>query len=231
MADYIFGYGSLMSRESRTATDKGALGAWPATVKGYLRGWFHKFSNSNSISPTFLGVVAMDEQSANGIIYKTDDIKATDQRENGYTREEVDKTKIQWRGPSLKLTDLDKVWIYVSDKDYRDNAGPEEGNPIAQSYVDICITGCFEADEIANTLQTSPGFDSPFANEFIKLTSHWGYWVNDRTTPRRPWVHQPNAGRIDSILKANIPEVYNNIKADSMKQGKTKEEFDPNISL
>jgi hypothetical protein len=37
---YIFGYGSLIERESRIATWPSAELAWPVVIKGIARGWF-----------------------------------------------------------------------------------------------------------------------------------------------------------------------------------------------
>ena len=39
MTSYVFGYGSLLERASRTRTNPDAVGAWPARVTGYQRGW------------------------------------------------------------------------------------------------------------------------------------------------------------------------------------------------
>jgi len=45
MTDYVFGYGSLLERASRTRTNPDAVGAWPARVTGYSRGWYHQFAD------------------------------------------------------------------------------------------------------------------------------------------------------------------------------------------
>ena len=46
MTNYVFGYGSLLERASRTRTNPDAVGAWPAHVTGYQRGWFHQFADN-----------------------------------------------------------------------------------------------------------------------------------------------------------------------------------------
>jgi len=56
---YVFGYGSLIERASRTRTNPDAVGAWPARVTGYRRGWFHQFTKSDNVasSCTYLGAI------------------------------------------------------------------------------------------------------------------------------------------------------------------------------
>ena len=45
MTNYVFGYGSLLERASRMRTNPDAIGAWPARLTGYSRGWYHQFAN------------------------------------------------------------------------------------------------------------------------------------------------------------------------------------------
>jgi len=53
---YIFGYGSLIERESRMRTWPSAEFASPVVVKGIARGWFDQ-TDVPSWSPTYLGGV------------------------------------------------------------------------------------------------------------------------------------------------------------------------------
>jgi cation transport regulator ChaC len=68
MADYVFGYGSLLERAPRTRTNPDAVGAWPARVTGYQRGWFHQFADHAGSSCTFLGAVKAAGETINGAI-------------------------------------------------------------------------------------------------------------------------------------------------------------------
>jgi cation transport regulator ChaC len=43
---YVFGYGSLIDKESRTRTNPEAVDTRPARVTGYQRGWFHQFAGN-----------------------------------------------------------------------------------------------------------------------------------------------------------------------------------------
>ncbi|MGA7317921.1 MAG: gamma-glutamylcyclotransferase family protein [Silvibacterium sp.] len=65
---YVFGYGSLIERASRTRTNPDAFAAWPARVTGYRRGWFHQFANNVGSTCTYLGAVAKAGATINGVI-------------------------------------------------------------------------------------------------------------------------------------------------------------------
>src|SRR5215475_13419124 len=85
MTNYVFGYGSLLERASRTRTNPDAVGAWPARVTGYQRGWFHQFADNVGSTCTFLGAEKAKGKAINGVVYAVSDIEATKQRETGYT--------------------------------------------------------------------------------------------------------------------------------------------------
>src|SRR5262249_27037949 len=95
MADYVFGYGSLLERASRTRTNPDAIGAWPARVTGYQRGWFHQFADNIGSTCTYLGAVKAQGHTINGVVYAVNDIVATKQRETGYTAIELTQGEIE----------------------------------------------------------------------------------------------------------------------------------------
>ena len=66
---YIFGYGSLIERESRMATWPSAQFASPVIVKGVARGWFDQ-TDVPSWSPTYLGGIAEANAETNGVIFR-----------------------------------------------------------------------------------------------------------------------------------------------------------------
>lgn len=71
-----------------------------------------------------------------------------------------------------------------------------------QSYVDVCISGCLEVEQLFPKAKSME-----FASDFIKSTFYWcSYWVNDRIFPRRPFIYRPNAYEIDKLLKDNLPD-------------------------
>jgi hypothetical protein len=40
-------------------------------------------------------------------------------------------------------------------------------------------------------------------------------WVNDRVYPRRPFVVQPKAFQIDSLLSRELPQYFSRIRIES----------------
>jgi hypothetical protein len=195
---YVFGYGSLIERASRTRTNPDAVGAWPARVTGYQRGWFHQFANNVGSSCTYLGAVTMPEATINGVIYKVADFEKTKERETGYTADPV-KGAIEMLDGGAPW-DRGEVYIFISNpEDISKTKEPTPAFPIVESYVDICINGCLEIEALYRTA-------SGFVQEFIQTTTGWNkYWVNDRLYPRRPFIYAPNASAIDQALqKGNV---------------------------
>jgi hypothetical protein len=198
MTAYVFGYGSLLERASRTRTNPDAVGAWPARVTGYQRGWFHQFADHVGSSCTYLGAVAAASQTINGVVYRVADFESTKQRETGYTATLLKDNEIAMLdggGPLERGKDI-QVYIFVSNPDSISKTGkPTPTFPIVQSYVDLCINGCLELEAIYRTAKG-------FTQEFIRTTTAWtSDWVNDRIYPRRPFIYAPNASAIDNALK------------------------------
>jgi hypothetical protein len=191
---YVFGYGSLIERASRTRTNPEAVYAWPARVAGYQRGWFHQFANYVGSTCTYLGAIENPEATVNGVIYKVSDFAATEERETGYTATLVKGkiTMLDGGGP----WDREDVYIFLSDpKDISKTKEPTADVPMVQSYVDICVNGCLE---IEGLYRGAGGF----VQEFIKSSTGWNkYWVNDRIYPRRPFIYCPNGTTIDKALQ------------------------------
>jgi hypothetical protein len=199
MTNYVFGYGSLLERASRTRTNPDAVGAWPARVTDYQRGWFHQFADSVGSSCTFLGAEKAKGQTINGVVYAVSDIEATKQRETGYTAVQLaaDEILMQDGSGPLKVSDDLNVYIFVSNPaSISKTKEPTLNFPMVQSYVDICINGCLELESLYRAVRGS------FTQEFIRTTTGWNAnWVNDRVYPRRPFIYAPNASAIDKALK------------------------------
>ena len=156
MADYVFGYGSLLERASRTRTNPDAVGAWPARVTGYQRGWFHQFADSVGSTCTYLGAEKVQGQTINGVVYAVSDIEATKQREMGYTAVQLAAGDIVMLDGGTPLTvgaDV-QVYIFVSNPDsISKTKEPTPKFPMVQSYVDICINGCLELEALHRTVK------------------------------------------------------------------------------
>jgi hypothetical protein len=191
---YVFGYGSLIERESRTRTNSEAAAAWPARVTGYERGWFHQFANYVGSTCTYLGAIENPAATINGVIYKVDDFEKTKDRETGYTATCITGviTMLDGGGP----WDRGDVFIFLSNPDdVSKTKEPTPEVPMVQSYVDICVNGCLEIEALYRTA-------TGYVQEFIRTSSGWNeYWVNDRLYPRRPFIYRSNAITIDKALQ------------------------------
>ena len=201
---WIIGYGSLMDRASRTRQAPRAQAAFPVQVAGFSVGWFHQFKATadRSLSPTFLGAQQSENAICGGVIYKVteSDLKATDDRETGYTRASVPLGAITLlTGTGVALQRDDRFWIYVSMEDYI--GVPGKTFPLVQSYVDLCMNGTLEA------AQSYPATAGHFPGLWID-TIRWQpvsrngnvWWLNDRAYPYRASFTMPNASLIDAAL-------------------------------
>jgi hypothetical protein len=192
-AQYIFGYGSLLERESRMGTWPSAEFAAPAVVKGIARGWFDQ-TDVSSWSPTYLGGVADASAECNGVIFPVSaaEFDSYTQREVGYQPTKIDRAQVTMLDGSAAPPEGD-IWYFANtSKRY-----PSAAHPIVQSYVDVCLNGCLEI-EAAYPLAQQAGF----AERFIQTTSDWRPpWVNDRMYPWRPFVYVPRASAIDALIQ------------------------------
>ena len=202
---YIIGYGSLMQEESRKRTTPNANIAYPVKVNGYRRGWFTKGSGVG-FSTTFLGVVQSKEGALNAAIYLIDitEITTMDKREFSYCRLAVEPENY-----SLLKQDIPRssgqAWIYVNKPETIATAN--RSYPIVQSYVDIFLSGCLELEQRFGL--------KDFARQCLATTSNWStQWMNDRIYPRRPFIYQPKAGRIDQLLKEQLPQYFQHIRIE-----------------
>jgi hypothetical protein len=188
MNHYLFGYGSLISQQSRLATGKTGV-AIPVTVQGFQRAW-------NMISPEMkisgVGVVPQTDSICNGVLVEIDEseIPLFDKRElegSNYNYERLEIHQKQLVQGEIPVNS--SMWIYVVKKPLT----PTLEYPIAQSYLDVILTGCFDYGEI-------------FASEFIQLTSGWEYpWINDRNCPRYARaLSEIQESEIDRLLKSYV---------------------------
>lgn len=204
MKNYIFGYGSLIERESRLRTTPNAKAVFPVQVNGFKRGWFAR-TNVSGLTTTFLGCVEDLGSHTNGVIYEVNenDLLETDKRERGYERIKINFKDIE--DYSSQLDRSATVWIYANkftnDKIPESNF-PSKDFPIVQSYVDICLNGCLEIEAAFPIAK-----ENNFAIDFIKSTKYWSkFWVNDRIYPRRPFIYRPTAYKIDRLLQENLSD-------------------------
>jgi hypothetical protein len=190
---YIFGYGSLMQRESRRGTCARAEFASPVIVKGVARGWFDQ-TGGVSWNPTYLGGALDEDAVCNGVIFQvtSEEFSTYNQREIGYQPTKIDPSQITMLDGSQTVPEGD-IWFYG-------NTGkkfPSPEHPIVQSYVDVCLDGCLEIEAMYSLAR-----QANFAEQFIKTTSNWqSPWINDRIYPWRPFVYVPRSTQIDTLIQ------------------------------
>jgi hypothetical protein len=174
---YVFGYGSLICPNSRcmTAPEQAMKIATPVVVNGVERIWSKR---------TVRGMTAMGVQLTNdmtvqcvGVLLRVNhtELIKFDEREVGYQRRPIELSNVDTvsflshqqhyshpdHQPFMKSknenTDIDlKVWIYVPNEIFP----PSFQYPIAQSYVDTILRGCFSISD-------------EFASEFVTTTKGW----------------------------------------------------------
>jgi len=203
---YIVGYGSLMQDESRKRTSPQAGPAHPVEVAGYRRGWFAK-ADSVGYGTTYLGVTPDPNARVNAVIYnvETNELLATDQREASYCRKSVALAAIKTLEKGSFQLAGGQAWIYVNKPE--GIATPSAKSPIVQSYVDIFLSGCLEQEQRFEL--------NGFAQQCLATTRNWSeHWVNDRIYPRRPFIYQPRARQIDSLLAQQLPQYFSRIRIE-----------------
>ncbi len=144
-----------------------------------------------------------------------DELAQLDLRELGYDRVLIPIDQVQeLQEPSMMPLQAN-IWVYVQQSPQ----AVSKESPIAQSYVDIILRGCFSISE-------------DFARDFLKTTRGWHlydhddnenddkgpregnehsvHWVDDRENPlyvrADKEYSQANAHYLDRILKEHRPE-------------------------
>lgn len=230
---FIVGYGSIINTKSRLSTGADNIGnAIPVRVKrnaGLQRVW--NFQKPNVAHLTALGLQTTDGthfvdkygqnkdprnpgdtfvispdntgNTINGVLYPVyENIEAFDEREEGYFRLRLRRDQIEalsWQ--NLPAGNDVEIYIYCLNPENQSQRATFQ-LPILQTYVDVVMNGCLE-------------YGTKFAIEFIKSTEGWNkWWLNDRTTPRRPWLHQKGFKQIDRLLKTHVANVHSILPED-----------------
>jgi hypothetical protein len=201
--DFIVGYGSLINSASRNSTATAPIAAIPIRVLaafGYIRTWNERGALTHW---TALGLrkpkPGEGAETINGVLYPVDaaDLAKFDGRERSYVRVAVPKSQIEAVGWQ-PLPQSGHFWIYVPRVVAQGAPGaagngfmaPDADYPIVESYVDVVVEGGLE-------------YGPDFAHEIIETTDGWNrFWLDDRETPHRPWVHDPSAMKVDQLLAA-----------------------------
>ncbi len=190
---FIFGYGSLMNFSSLKKTifdNTDHNNTLPDSavnfdnyiqivrVKNLKRGWyFRNGSNTNKLKEPWvaLGAYECDKYICNGVIFPItqDQLKLLDLREFGYIKKILDKKNITiLKGSGIPK---DSTIYYYSILPEQINK-PSHTYPIPQTYLDICMIGTVNIDNILGNKNYE------FTKEFIKNTYDWKkkYILNNR---------------------------------------------------
>ncbi len=183
---YIFGYGSLINQESREKTGNSGT-AIPVRVQGVQRSWSQISPRSRICA---VGVIFKKGASCNGVSFlvSESELPKFDERESGYDRVLLNPHQIlRWESQKHLPG---KCWTYR----LKQPKASSQECPIAQSYIDVAMSGCLEISEA-------------FAEEFVTTTAGWSpFMLNDRANPqyRMPMQEVPFAEKIDHILKKKV---------------------------
>ena len=194
---YIFGYGSLLLKESRnqTITSDDCI---PVVLKGYKRYWGKHTTYKKKFSYSALAIKKTGNKfdKVNGILLKLNPTQMSklDSREKGYNRVILNKKNIiDFNNKNNLNLNNSIIWSYTLDK----IEIPNNKYPIIQSYLDYCILGALR---ISNR----------FAKLFIKSTfpreNALLHWNNDRLHPIRfdYKIDKKNVKKIDKLLEDNL---------------------------
>lgn len=189
---WILGYGSLLNAESRAKTVQSGT-VIPVRVLGLQRSWCIHIPNQKR---TTLGAVR-GEGSIMGLLFSIPDgeLGALDAREglDIYERVAIDPAAITVVGGG-DIPD-GTFWIYLA----RQPAPVNDEYPIAQSYLDVNLIGCFALGD-------------EWAESWVRSFDHWDVaWIDDRDQPVYPRPHtlsEDDRERIDAFLRERLPEEF-----------------------
>ena len=164
--NYLFGYGSLISEDSKRKT--GLTGkSFIVKVNDYKRSWNVLIPEEKTVG---LGIEKRQGDSCNGVMFKIDEkelLKFDERETNNYERINIPAGQIEFL--DNKSIKDGKIWVYLT----KNKGEPNKEFPIQQSYIDVILTGC---------LEISKGF----AEEFMRTTSGWKLIQDDRISPKYP---------------------------------------------
>jgi len=168
----------------------------------------------SAFNPSYTALGALFEEGYNttGLVYEVDEeeYKQTLERESagGYAVEELSPADITvLGGPALPAGAT--IAIFASKPGTTKK--PSKQVPLAMSYVDIWLTGAIQVQgqfQLEGDAYRAAcwGRYGSFLEETIKTTNSWSsYWLNDRTTPLRPYVQSPSANAIDDAMWKWVP--------------------------
>ena len=169
----VVGYGSLLSQKSRELYSNIRSFSLPVTVNGWERGWV---TRSTEEEQTYVGAYQNSHSHFNGQAFYTDIDEQLLKREQDYRFSKLRLEQIEFSPAisGLMLDMLSTCNVYVCET--LELKLPCDEFPVNSSYIDTCLTGCFEVGGIEE------------AKRFVSTTKHWPveYKQNDRLKPKYP---------------------------------------------
>jgi len=168
---FIFGYGSLISRDSRAMTAPETLKSTEIAVQ--ISGIEPVFAKKSRIGMTAMGIRRQEGASAVGIIIPVAEkhLPKFDRREQGYSRIQINLDDVDLV-PFLDYDESHKIFVDAKNNNDHESVRiwaylpqridpPTSDHPIVQSYVDTILRGCIDVG------------GERFAREFIQSTKGW----------------------------------------------------------
>jgi hypothetical protein len=225
--NFVFGYGSLICRNSRLRTCDSPL-AFPCRVAGLERGWW--FSNPARAAYTALGCVRRraderpDRHHVNGVLVPVnslDELARWDAREWGYTRELVPLSSIRLLLSSSDPSSSSSSSPLSSHRrilrtapllpPYSDSEDPEDDSNVNVWVYTVPTrslptpTTPLVRSYLDVVLEGCLGISPSFAEEFLNTTVGWetGQWLRDERDPEARYVRRSfEQGTCERIQRA-----------------------------
>lgn len=191
---YVLGYGSLLSRDSRERYSQIFTPGLSVDVTGFQRGWV---TRSIAEQQTYVGAIADRRSHLNALLIPTTINPQLKDREKDYRFVEVGVHALSFTGapmsePLFNALEKHSFWICETLQ----VLPATEQFPVHQTYIDTCLSGCFEQGGESN------------AQTFVTQTKGWEHpRYNDRNAPKYPRAANLDSGlhsKIDAILKTHV---------------------------
>lgn len=175
-------------------TARSDLTLTPARLEGWQRSWSARYEDHGC---TYVGARPVEGCTMTGAIVPVEIDAALRHRERKYTFRQIDLGRLSVPAASERPDfgpggEDAKLFVLHIDRP----RPPDSDHPIAQSYVDTCLEGCFEIGGEA------------MAQSFLLETDIWTRdWIDDRSFrtlkhPASPRFDAKTHTRIDALLEA-----------------------------
>lgn len=198
--NFLLGYGSLLSADSRLRFSDNPHPAICVTVTGFRRGWITRAFHEHQ---TYVGVVPSQNSEINAHCVPITINPSLQQREQDYRFVEVEHQQVLPNGcqnsalwhhvehPRAKLWICESLNCYPASDEF----------PINLSYVDTCLSGCLNHYQQGKEIHHDGVAE---ARRFVSTTAGWQCLLNDRES-----INYPRAGELSIQEQGLIDELLN----------------------